>query len=237
MEILGCPLPSDRLYDLEHEVWWQADPPGGAGRLGVVSTLAAFAGPFRELTFRPLSGRIGRGRSVATIESVRFTGAVRLPFDAEVVERNEELLRRPRLLNDRPYDEGWVVRVRPARPDDAGRFLEPADAVRDRVEELVRDRRIRCWPRVPEVELVEVGVECSAVLTHLNDEVARRAPGEALLLVTDDPTSPIEMARWTDQTGHVLLARRTEGPLFQFLIEKLEHPVPRRRLAGGTVRA
>jgi glycine cleavage system H protein len=233
VEILGCELPEDRLYDLEQGVWWQDEPGGRTAKLGVVATFSAFAGPFRELTFRPVDGLLARGRSVATVESLRFTGAVRLPVDAEVVGRNDAVRQRPRLLNDRPYADGWVVRVRAARADAPAATLAAAAAVRARLEEEIRARRIRCWPLTPDAELLEVGVECTAVLVRLNEELARRAPGEALLLVTDDPTSPIEMVRWSDQTGQRLLAHRTEAGLHQFLVEKLEHPVPRRRGPAG----
>ncbi len=233
MEILGCPLPEDRLYDVEEGVWWKADSGDGTARLGVMASRAAFAGTFRELTFRSVDGTLDRGRSVATVESARYTGAVRLPVAAEIVERNERLRQRPRLLNDRPYDDGWVVRVRPADPGAPARTLATAEQVRGAVEEEIRVRRIRCWPLTPEAELIEVGVECSAVLVRLNEELAHRAPGEALLLVTDDPTSPIEMVRWSDQTGERLLAHRQEGNLHQFLVEKLERPEPRVRGPTG----
>jgi glycine cleavage system H protein len=227
VEIDGCPLPEDRLYDLEHEVWW-AEEPGGTARLGVLATLGAFAGPFQEFQFRPVEGVVGAGRSVATVVSTRFTGAVRLPVDAVVLERNVGLVSHPRLLNDAPYSDGWVVRVRAARPGDRGALLESAEAVRDRLAARIRERRIRCWPRTPEVEMVEIGLECSAILAKLDEEVARRAPGEAILLVTDDPTSPIEMVRWTDRTGHEVLAERRDGPLHQFLVGKVADPKPRR---------
>ncbi len=229
MEIAGCPLPEDRLYDLENDVWWQEDAATGTALLGVLGTLGAFAGRFVGLTFRPVEGPLERGRSIATAESVRFTGAIRLPVESTVVDRNPEVVRRPRLLNDAPYTEGWVARLRPVRAADAARFLESAATIAARLEEQIRLRRIRCWPRTPELELVEIGLECSAVLVKLNEELARRAPGDAILLVTDDPTSPIEMVRWSDQTGHSVLAHRTEGPLHQFLVAKEANPVPRRR--------
>jgi glycine cleavage system H protein len=233
VEILGCALPEDRLYDIEQGVWWQDEPAQGTARLGLLATVSAFAGLFRELTFRPVEGPLARGRSVATVESTRFTGAVRLPVGAEVVERNDAVRQRPRLLNDRPYTDGWVVRARAVRPEEPASAMAPAASVRARLEEQIRSRRIRCWPLTPDAELIEVGVECTAVLVRLDEELARRAPGEALLLVTDDPTSPIEMVRWSDQTGHTVLAHRTEGALHQFLVEKLAHPVPRRRGPAG----
>jgi len=74
-------------------------------------------------------------------------------------------------------------------------------------------------------------LECSAVLTKLNEELEQRAAGEAILLVTDDPTSPIEMVRWSDQTGHTVLAHRKEGNLHHYLVRKEAAPVPRGRWA------
>ena len=228
VEILGCALPEDRLYDLEHEVWWLDEPDGGA-LLGFMATLVAFAGKVDRLTFRPVEGAVARGRSVATVESVRFTGAVRLPVDATVVERNRELERRPRLLNDAPYTDGWVVRVRPHDPDEPRRRLGEASRIAAEVEERIRTRKIRCWPSFPDLEMYEIGLECSSVLSKLNEEIGRRSAGETILLVTDDPTSPIEMVRWSDQTGHTLLAHRGEANLHHFLVRKEPEPRPRRR--------
>lgn len=232
MDLDGCPLPEDRLYDVENDVWWKPGTDPRDGEVGVLGVLAAFAGPFVSVGFRPVEGIVGRGRSVATVESVRYTGAVRLPVDAEVVERNEAIVRQPRLLNDASYSDGWVVRVRATSPVLAGPDLAPAREVSARLAERIRRHRIRCWPQTPDLELFEIGLECSAVLTKLNEELAIRPAGTAILLVTDDPTSPIELVRWSDQTGHSLIARRAEGTLQEFLVRKEAHPNPRRRTAA-----
>ena len=228
MEIIGCALPEDRLYDLEQEVWWLSEPDGTA-RLGLMATLVAFAGRVDRLTFRAVEGVVDRGRSVATVESLRFTGAVRLPVDATVVDRNGRLEQRARLLNDAPYSDGWVVRVRPRDPGEPRRRLEEAARIAAEVEERIRQRKIRCWPSFPDLEMYEIGLECSAVLAKLNEEIGRRPAGETILLVTDDPTSPIEMIRWSDQSGHSVLAHRTEANLHHFLVRKEAEPHPRRR--------
>jgi glycine cleavage system H protein len=229
VEIGGCPVPEDRLYDLENDVWFLPDRTGGLARVGLLGPLVWFAGPFRSVSFRPVVGPVSRGRSVATVESVRYTGAVRLPVDAVVVDRNPAIVERPRLLNDAPYEEGWVVRIRPVEGPERPPGLETASGIAERLAERIRAQRIRCWPQTPDLELYEIGIECSAVITLLNEELRGRPAGEAVLLVTDDPTSPIEMERWSDQTGHRLLAHRREGALHQFLVRKEANPVPRRR--------
>lgn len=229
MDIDGCALPEDRLYDLDHDVWWAPIAGHAAARIGLIGPLVAFAGRIQHVTFRPVDGPLARHRSVATVESLRYTGPVRLPVDGTVVGRNAALLERPRLLNDAPYSDGWIAEIRPLRAEDPDRLLLPADAIAGRLRERIRQERIHCWPATPDLELYEIGRECSAILTNLNEELARRTAGEAVLVVTDDPTSPIEMVRWSDETGHALLAHRKEEGIYQFLVRKERDPHPRRR--------
>lgn len=229
MDVEGCALPEDRLYDLEHDVWFRWETDGATGTLGILGSLASFAGRFSAVTYRPVDGAIARGRSVATIESVRLTGAVRLPVDARVVARNPDLPARPKLLNDAPFDAGWVARIAPVDPGEVARRLGTADRVETELKAKIAALRIRCYPAAPDVELYEIGAECSAILARLDDEIARIAPGDVVLLVTDDPTSPLELVRWSDRTGHALLAHRVEDRLQHFLIRREANPVPRRR--------
>ena len=229
MDVDGCALPEDRWYDLENDVWLQptaSDP--SVARLGLVASLGSFAGRFRSLQFRPIADEIERGRSLATVESTRYTGAVRAPTDATILERNPAVVAAPKLLNNDPYGEGWIAALRMGNPDETGRRLLRAAEAAAPYRARIRERRIRCYPAVPDVELYEIGLECSAVLAQLDQEIARIAPGEVVLLVTDDPTSPIEMVRWSDRTGHAVLGRRTEDQLEHFLVRREADPKPRR---------
>ena len=220
MIVEGCPLPEDRRYDLEEGVWFRPDPGGRTGRFGILASSAAFAGRFTSVVFRPLAGEVRRGRSVATIESVRSVAPVRAPLDGRLIGRNEELARRPRLLNDAPYDAGWVAEIAPTDPGSAERELETAGAIAGRLAERIRRDRILCLPAVADEELFEIGAECQAVLVRLDEALDRLAPGDVVHLVTDDPTAPIEMVRWHDRSGHTVLDHRRDGALHHFLIRK-----------------
>ena len=81
--------------------------------------------------------------------------------------------------------------------------------------------RIRCFAAFPDFEMFEIGLECSAVLAKLNELLTRIEVGAVVHLVTDDPTSPIEMVRWSDQTGQPVIDERKEGNLFHFLVRKV----------------
>jgi glycine cleavage system H protein len=230
MDVDGCPLPEDRLYDVENDVWLQRRPEGPSiARLGLVASLVSFAGRFQSLQFRPIGPEIGAGRSLATVESVRYTGAVRSPLEATILDRNPAVVATPKLLNNDPYGMGWVALLRLTDPEAAAGVLRTAADAAGVFRERIRERRIRCYAAVPDVELYEIGVECSAVLAQLDQEIARLQPGEVVLLVTDDPTSPIEMVRWADRTGHSVLGRRTDDHLEHFLVRREAEPKPRRR--------
>ncbi|MGI0053521.1 MAG: sulfurtransferase TusA family protein [Thermoplasmata archaeon] len=231
MEVAGCPLPPDRRYDLEESVWILEDPATGIATVGLMASLVCFAGKFTSVTFRPIPDRQGAGRSVATLESRRYTGPVRLPVGGTLVERNVGLIARPKLLNDSPYERGWVVRVRPEPGAPPRAPLETAEEIADRLRARITELRIHCTPAAPDLELVEIGSECAATLARLDEELARRPAEEIVLLVTDDPTSPLELERWSDRTGHTLLQHARDGGLYRFLIRKEAAPRPRIRSA------
>ena len=228
MDAEGCPLPDDRRYDLEQDVWALEGPESGVVTVGIMAPLASFAGRFVRLTFRDVPGPQPRGRSVATAESVRFTGAVRLPLAGTVVAHNEALVSRPKLINDAPYGEGWVVRVRPGDASEFGK-LPSASEVVDEVRRRVREMRIHCLPAAPDQEMFEIGAECQAILVRLDEELAHLPVGDVIHLVTDDPTSPVEMVRWSDRSGQPVLHAWSEGNLRHFLVRRVADPRPRRR--------
>jgi glycine cleavage system H protein len=224
----GCPIPDDRRYDLDSDVWALEAPLDGTVAIGLLAPLVSFAGKFTSVTFRDLEGPQPTGRSVATVESVRFTGAVRLPFDGTVVARNDALPRRPKLLNDSPYGDGWVVHVRPTELGAFARLPGAADVV-DAVRRKVREMRIHCLPAAPDIEMFEIGAECQAILVRLDEEIARLPVDDVVHLVTDDATAPIEMVRWADRSGYPVLHGWSEGNLRHFLVRKVAAPVPWRR--------
>lgn len=228
MDAAGCSIPDDRRYDVENDVWAAPSSDGAEVTIGLMAHLVSFAGRFLAVTYRAVDGPQPAGRSVATAESVRYTGAVRLPLAGTVVATNPDVVRTPKLLNNDPYGAGWIATVRPSDPGGVARLLAPADAAAP-VARKVREMRIHCLPASPDVEMFEIGAECQAILVRLDEELAQLPVGEVVHLVTDDPTAPIEMVRWSDRSGHPVLHAWAEGNLRHFLVRRLADPRPRRR--------
>jgi glycine cleavage system H lipoate-binding protein/TusA-related sulfurtransferase len=221
LELDHCSFPDHLLYDLENNTWVTSEE-NGETKIGVTSLLSAIAGRFASARIRPAGTRVERGRSLGTLESLKFVGPIPAPISGIVSTVNTDVVKRPKLLNDEPYDGGWVVKLKPLRFRAERAFLSTAVASTEVLRKRIAGFHARCFKAFPDYEMYEIGTECSAVLVHLNELLATVPVGDTVHLVTDDPTSYVEMVRWTDQTGHKLVDWRQEGNLFHFIVRK-EH--------------
>lgn len=218
MEIDHCSFPDNLLFDLENLVWVEIK--GDIALIGATSILAGLAGKLTAVRFNPSNSNYERGRSLGTVESVRFVGALRTPLTGKLIDSNSRLRDHPKLLNDSPYDDGWFARLQISRLDEVA-DLKPIQFLKDEASRKIAELHIRCFKVYPDYEMYEVGSECAKVLAHLNDLLPHVTMGEIVHIVSDDPTAYVEMVRWSEQTGNRLVDWREEGKISHFLVEKV----------------
>jgi TusA-related sulfurtransferase len=68
--------------------------------------------------------------------------------------------------------------------------------------------------------MYEIGVECAATLTKLDELVSSIEIGGIVHLVSDDNSADLEMIRWSEERGQSILETRPEGNLLHFIIKK-----------------
>ncbi|HEX9429215.1 MAG TPA: sulfurtransferase TusA family protein [Candidatus Bathyarchaeia archaeon] len=188
--------------------------------VGMTSLLSAIAGRFTSVRIRPAGTRVERGRSLGTLESLKFVGPIPSPLAGIISLVNSDLVKRPKFMNDAPYGEGWIVRLKPLSFQGESSLLSRATDATEVFKKKIAEFHARCFKAFPDHEMYEIGTECSAVLVRLNEHLATASVGDVVHLVTDDPTSYVEMARWSDQTGQQLIDWRQEGNLFHFIVQK-----------------
>jgi len=110
MDIFGYEFLEDRLYDKEH-CWFKKD--GDVVRVGVSDFFQKNA---NEIVFVELPA-VGRNleieKNFVSVESGKWVGRIKSSINGAVVKANGELGDFPYLLNENPYDEGWMVDVKP----------------------------------------------------------------------------------------------------------------------------
>lgn len=221
MEIEHCVFPDNLIYDLDNLVWARKDA-GSVLIVGITSILSAIAGKISAVKLKDVNTIVMRGKNVGTIESGRYFGAIRAPVEGKIVAINHELVSNPKLANDSPYEKGWFIALAPTSDVD---FLKDFKSLPDDSEEirsLVRRLRVKCYTALPDFEMFEIGIECAATLSKLDDLISGIESGQIVHLVSDDPMADIEMIRWAEQTGQKLIETRKEENLLHFLVQKTD---------------
>ena len=218
MKILDCEFPERLLYDVENNVW--AELEGETARVGVNAIIGWLSGRIASVSFKERGESVSRGRSLGAIEGPRHFDVVRSPLTGEILEYNGAVKERPMLLNRDPYRAGWFAKVRPLRLLEEAKFLKDVSSAKEELERRLKEMRIHCFAEFPDLEMFEIGVECSAVLVRLNELIAGAQIGAVVHVVSDDPTAEIEMARWSDETGNEVLESRFDNSVYHFIVKK-----------------
>ncbi len=220
MEIDHCVFPDDLLYDLENNTWLRVEE-NGEVTVGVTSVLPAIAGKLTLARLKSVEVAIQRGQSLGTIESLKFVGPIPSPVSGILLKTNGLIVDRPRIINDSPYQEGWIASLKPSHLALERILLSKSTESKTLLVKKIAEFHVRCFKAFPDHEMSEIGTECSAVLIRLNDLLATIPVGEVVHLVSDDQTAYVEMVAWSERTGQNLLDWRQEGNLFHFIVKKV----------------
>ena len=215
MKLGDCEYREGFLYDPEGGTWGREE--GGLWRVGVAPLLSWLSGAFTSFAPKPLGTRLALGSVAGSVEGPKHFEVVRAPFDCVIRGTNQKLVHEPRLANKDSFGEGWLMLVE--RVGAESRFV-PLETAAAAIEDKIRAMGVHCFAEYPDVEMFEVGVECSAVLVRLNALLAEAPGGTVAHVASDDPTAGIEMERWKDQTGNEVLEVRPDGPVYHFIVRK-----------------
>jgi glycine cleavage system H protein len=223
MEIDHCIFPDQLLYDVDNFVWANNNDNGkGSMTVGITSILTSIAGKICTIKIKNPGTEIKRGKSIGTLESNKYFGVVRSPISGTIVETNYSIVNNPKIVNDYPYTEGWFAKIRPNNMFGEIKALETIENCHAKIKPIIQQLHVRCFAAFPDYEMFEIGVECAATLTKLDELLAKLETGHVVHLVSDDGTADLEIIRWSEQTGQSVVELRKEGNLFHFIIRKVK---------------
>jgi glycine cleavage system H lipoate-binding protein/TusA-related sulfurtransferase len=229
MRICHCEFPEGILYDLDNFVWIKrSDDDHHLVTLGVTPILISLAGKLTKIKLKEIGTIIEKSKSVASIESLRYFGMVRCPVNGKIMEVNNTLTDNPKTVNDFPYDEGWFVKIQIQNSDSSidselnNDCLKFIDECHGEIKKIMEKLHVRCFSAFPDYEMFEIGVECAATLTKLDELIGKINMGNVVHVVSDDTSADLEMIRWSEERGQDLLESRKEENLFHFIVKKIK---------------
>ena len=120
--------PEDLLYHPEHD-WARFDDSDPARPLAVLGITWYAQDALGEVVFFDLPAvgtTLVKDASYAEVESVKAVSDVIAPLSGEIVEVNETLSQNPAMINEDPYGEGWLVKVRVSDPSERDALMDVA---------------------------------------------------------------------------------------------------------------
>ncbi len=123
--------PEDLRYHREHD-WARIE--GDEAVLGITWFAQDALGDLVHVEVPAVGATTAQDEAYAEVESVKAVSDVIAPLSGEILDVNQKAVDEPEIVNDDPYGEGWLVRIRLADPSEIDALLD-ADAYRAHVAE------------------------------------------------------------------------------------------------------
>jgi len=114
------PSPPDLKYTKEHE-WVRME--GDTGTVGITDYAQDQLGDIVFVDLPSPGTTVSQMQKFGEIESVKAVSELFSPVSGEVSEVNTALADQPELVNDSPYSEGWMLRIRLSQPSEIDQLL------------------------------------------------------------------------------------------------------------------
>jgi glycine cleavage system H protein len=111
MEIEGYSLPDDLYYHKEH--FW-AKVEGNLVTVGTTDFAQKLAGQVVYIELPPAGKAVEQGKPCGSMESGKWVGRIYSPVSGKVESANQDLEDTPELVNESPYEKGWMFKVNAA---------------------------------------------------------------------------------------------------------------------------
>jgi glycine cleavage system H protein len=118
--------PEELRYHAEHD-WARID--GDEATFGITWYAQDALGEVVFYEPPEVGSQASRDQAYAEVESVKAVSDVYAPLSGEIVAVNGTAAERPELINEDPYGEGWLVRVKLSEPSESGELMD-AEAYR-----------------------------------------------------------------------------------------------------------
>ena len=120
-EIHELNFPEDLRYSNDHE--W-ARPEGDLYVVGINDYAQDQLGDIVFVELPEKGSTLDQGQEFGTVESVKAVSELYMPVGGEVVEINGALEDSPELVNNTPYTDGWMIKVKPSKSEDFGKLMD-----------------------------------------------------------------------------------------------------------------
>jgi glycine cleavage system H protein len=124
MTTADASYPDDLLYHAEHD-WARVQE--DTATFGITWYAQDALGEVVFFDAPEIGSQVAKDEPYAEVESVKAVSDVFAPLSGEIVEVNGALEERPETINEDPYGQGWLIKVRLADASEAGTLMDASE--------------------------------------------------------------------------------------------------------------
>lgn len=117
-------LPEDLKYTKDHE-WLKID--GDEAYVGITDFAQRELGDIVYVEIETLGEEITQNEIFGTVEAVKTVSDLFMPVTGTILEVNPDLESEPEMVNDDPYDKGWMIKIRINNKEELNQLLSVDD--------------------------------------------------------------------------------------------------------------
>jgi glycine cleavage system H lipoate-binding protein/TusA-related sulfurtransferase len=244
--IENCVFPVNYFYNVDNFTWTKSiDELNDATDdvkevlVGITPVYSYITGKILKFKLKAAGTDIVRDKSLGTVESLNHFGIIRSPVSGQIMEINDEIIHNPKVVNDSPFDSGWIARIKTNDNLKSLKSIKSIDECKYELESQIKKFNVKCFKLFPDFQMYELGTECSATLAKLSEFMMKNMRiGNVIRLVSDDPTADLELIRWADENKQEIveivqetnpvqssLSNSSNKYLFNIIIKKIKDQV------------
>jgi glycine cleavage system H protein len=106
---------SELKFTKEHE-WIKIKD--GVAIIGISDFAQEQLGDIVSIELPKAGGVFRQGQTMAIVDSVKASSDIYAPISGEIIEVNEGLIEKPEMINQSPYDSGWIAKIKPSNMEE-----------------------------------------------------------------------------------------------------------------------
>ncbi len=114
-------IPSNLRYTKEHE-WIRVE--GEVAYVGITDYAQSELGEIVFVDINTEGETLAQNEVFGSIEAVKTVSDLNMPVEGEVLEINESINDQPELVNNDPYGEGWMIKIRVVSPAELDTLMD-----------------------------------------------------------------------------------------------------------------
>ena len=129
-------IAKDRMYLPSHE--WAHEQEDGTWKMGISDYAQKMLREISYIQFEEVNEDFDEKEIICVVEALKATGDIYAPFDCTVIENNTKLDDNPELVVESPYEQGFLLRLKP-RSDNRSNLISPeayAEIVKKELDEF-----------------------------------------------------------------------------------------------------